>query len=230
MFSNAASPCATQTCTLSSRSRLPCMRRPGTFLLFTPTQSGKSSCTASMTCVLCCRVVQAVCGGTHTIALTEEGRIFIWGRGSFGAWPVGSRMQVAASSMRCLLPACPMCIYFQGLFKSYACPHQRLSETLRQMLTWCCCCDYRPPGHRHRAGPLLANRPQPARCTALLRCPAESSLCLYSSGVVIHAAAVLRQCGMLSEQRGSKHPRWIMTCQAATGCHRLSPVDHYQKQ
>jgi alpha-tubulin suppressor-like RCC1 family protein len=32
-------------------------------------------------------VVQAVCGGTHTIALTDEGRIFIWGRGSFGATP-----------------------------------------------------------------------------------------------------------------------------------------------
>ena len=30
-------------------------------------------------------MVQAVCGGTHTIALTDEGRIFIWGRGSFGA-------------------------------------------------------------------------------------------------------------------------------------------------
>lgn len=33
------------------------------------------------------RVVQAVCGGTHTMALTAEGRIFIWGRGSFGAPP-----------------------------------------------------------------------------------------------------------------------------------------------
>lgn len=29
-------------------------------------------------------VVQAVCGGTHTMALTVEGRIYIWGRGSFG--------------------------------------------------------------------------------------------------------------------------------------------------
>lgn len=31
------------------------------------------------------KVVQAVCGGTHTMVLTAEGRIYIWGRGSFGA-------------------------------------------------------------------------------------------------------------------------------------------------
>ncbi len=35
------------------------------------------------------RVVQAACGGTHTLALTAEGRIFIWGRGSFGRLGLG---------------------------------------------------------------------------------------------------------------------------------------------
>eukprot|EP01025_Chloroclados_australasicus_P016188 TRINITY_DN18019_c0_g1_i2.p1 TRINITY_DN18019_c0_g1~~TRINITY_DN18019_c0_g1_i2.p1 ORF type:complete len:499 (-),score=79.40 TRINITY_DN18019_c0_g1_i2:435-1931(-) len=30
------------------------------------------------------RVVQARCGGSHTVCLTEEGRLFIFGRGSFG--------------------------------------------------------------------------------------------------------------------------------------------------
>ena len=30
------------------------------------------------------KVVQASCGGTHTMALTQEGRIFAWGRCSFG--------------------------------------------------------------------------------------------------------------------------------------------------
>ncbi|CAL5222769.1 g5181 [Coccomyxa viridis] len=30
------------------------------------------------------RIVQASCGGTHTMVLSSEGRIFVWGRGSFG--------------------------------------------------------------------------------------------------------------------------------------------------
>ena len=30
------------------------------------------------------RVVQASCGGTHTMALTDRGRLFVWGRASFG--------------------------------------------------------------------------------------------------------------------------------------------------
>lgn len=30
------------------------------------------------------RVVQAACGGTHTMVLTDEGRIFSWGRCSYG--------------------------------------------------------------------------------------------------------------------------------------------------
>ncbi|KAL3132366.1 hypothetical protein ABBQ32_008942 [Trebouxia sp. C0010 RCD-2024] len=35
------------------------------------------------------RVVQASCGGTHTMVLTAEGRIFGWGRGSFGRLGTG---------------------------------------------------------------------------------------------------------------------------------------------
>eukprot|EP00884_Botryococcus_braunii_P004691 jgi/Botrbrau1/14222/Bobra.0254s0011.1 len=34
-------------------------------------------------------VVQISCGGTHTLALTQEGRIFAWGRGSFGRLGTG---------------------------------------------------------------------------------------------------------------------------------------------
>ena len=36
--------------------------------------------------VTCC---QASCGGTHTMVLTAEGRIFGWGRGSFGRLGTG---------------------------------------------------------------------------------------------------------------------------------------------
>ncbi|KAK9908666.1 hypothetical protein WJX75_001202 [Coccomyxa subellipsoidea] len=36
------------------------------------------------------RVVQASCGGTHTMVLTSEGRIYTWGRGSFGRLGTGT--------------------------------------------------------------------------------------------------------------------------------------------
>ena len=36
------------------------------------------------------RVVEASCGGTHTVVVTDEGRIFIWGRGSFGRLGTGT--------------------------------------------------------------------------------------------------------------------------------------------
>lgn len=29
-------------------------------------------------------IVQAACGGTHTMVLTDEGRVFSWGRCSYG--------------------------------------------------------------------------------------------------------------------------------------------------
>lgn len=41
-------------------------------------------------------VVQAVCGGTHTMALTAEGRIYIWGRGSFGRLGLGGERNCPA--------------------------------------------------------------------------------------------------------------------------------------
>lgn len=34
--------------------------------------------------------VQASCGGTHTMVLTSEGRIYTWGRGSFGRLGTGT--------------------------------------------------------------------------------------------------------------------------------------------
>lgn len=49
-------------------------------------QGGQQWSNCSQCLSNCCRVVQAVCGGTHTTALTDAGRIFIWGRGSFGAF------------------------------------------------------------------------------------------------------------------------------------------------
>lgn len=36
------------------------------------------------------RVVEASCGGTHTVVVTDEGRILIWGRGSFGRLGTGT--------------------------------------------------------------------------------------------------------------------------------------------
>jgi hypothetical protein len=38
---------------------------------------------------MCCHV-QASCGGTHTMVLTSEGRIYTWGRGSFGRLGTGT--------------------------------------------------------------------------------------------------------------------------------------------
>eukprot|EP00890_Picochlorum_soloecismus_P003284 jgi/Picsp_1/3957/NSC_01469-R1_ran gtpase binding len=35
------------------------------------------------------RVIEVSCGGTHTVAVTDEGRLFIWGRGSFGRLGTG---------------------------------------------------------------------------------------------------------------------------------------------
>ena len=41
-------------------------------------------------------VVQVACGGSHTIALTQEGRVFIWGRGSFGRLGMATGRDAAA--------------------------------------------------------------------------------------------------------------------------------------
>lgn len=36
------------------------------------------------------KVVHASCGGTHTVVLTADSRVFVWGRGSFGRLGTGS--------------------------------------------------------------------------------------------------------------------------------------------
>eukprot|EP00889_Picochlorum_renovo_P001271 jgi/Picre1/28301/NNA_003707.t1 len=41
------------------------------------------------------RIVEASCGGTHTVVVTDEGRILIWGRGSFGRLGTGGRHTMA---------------------------------------------------------------------------------------------------------------------------------------
>lgn len=43
-------------------------------------------CLILLICLVGC---QASCGGTHTMVLTAEGRIFGWGRGSFGRLGTG---------------------------------------------------------------------------------------------------------------------------------------------
>jgi Regulator of chromosome condensation (RCC1) repeat len=51
-------------------------------------------------------IVQASCGGTHTMVLSAEGRIFIWGRGSFGRLGTGYERD-AASPVEVILPGAP---------------------------------------------------------------------------------------------------------------------------
>ncbi|KAK9811056.1 hypothetical protein WJX73_009758 [Symbiochloris irregularis] len=50
------------------------------------------------------RVVQATCGGSHTAVLTEHGRIYTWGRASFGRLGVGNTSRDAVSPVEILLP------------------------------------------------------------------------------------------------------------------------------
>jgi hypothetical protein len=53
------------------------------------------------------KVVEATCGGTHTIVVTEEGRCFIWGRGSFGRLGTGSGQKDSLSPVEVKLPGGP---------------------------------------------------------------------------------------------------------------------------
>jgi len=53
------------------------------------------------------KVVEATCGGTHTIVVTEEGRCFIWGRGSFGRLGTGSGQKDCLSPVEVKLPGGP---------------------------------------------------------------------------------------------------------------------------
>jgi len=56
--------------------------------------------------------MQASCGGTHTMVLSNEGRIFVWGRGSFGRLGSGtekdhySPVEVFLPGMPCILLCC----------------------------------------------------------------------------------------------------------------------------
>ncbi len=52
------------------------------------------------------RAVQASCGGTHTMALTDTGRLFVWGRASFGRLGLGSERD-ALSPVEVFLPGEP---------------------------------------------------------------------------------------------------------------------------
>jgi len=51
-------------------------------------------------------VMQASCGGTHTMVLSNEGRIFVWGRGSFGRLGSGTEKD-HYSPVEVFLPGMP---------------------------------------------------------------------------------------------------------------------------
>lgn len=50
------------------------------------------------------RVVQAACGGSHTVVLTEHGHILTWGRGSFGRLGTGKECKDALAPVEVKLP------------------------------------------------------------------------------------------------------------------------------
>ncbi len=52
------------------------------------------------------RAPQGSCGGTHTLVLTAEGRIFTWGRGSFGRLGTGVEKDCHAP-VEVFLPGAP---------------------------------------------------------------------------------------------------------------------------
>jgi hypothetical protein len=49
-------------------------------------------------------VVQVAAGGTHTMALTSEGRMFVWGRASYGRLGLGERARDVYEPEECVLP------------------------------------------------------------------------------------------------------------------------------
>jgi hypothetical protein len=49
-------------------------------------------------------VVQVAAGGTHTMALTSEGRVFIWGRASYGRLGLGEGARDVYEPEECVLP------------------------------------------------------------------------------------------------------------------------------
>lgn len=52
------------------------------------------------------RVVEASCGGTHTLVVTDGGRMFVWGRGSFGRLGTGTEKDYF-SPVEVMLPGGP---------------------------------------------------------------------------------------------------------------------------
>ena len=60
-------------------------------------------------------VVQVACGGSHTMALTHEGRVFVWGRESFGRLGVATQrdafspVEVHLSGETLLASRIPIC-------------------------------------------------------------------------------------------------------------------------
>ena len=63
------------------------------------------------------RVIQASCGGTHTMVLTAEGRIFGWGRGSFGRLGTGHEKD-HHSPVEIFLPGQPLSQFIQPINRS----------------------------------------------------------------------------------------------------------------
>jgi len=57
------------------------------------------------------RAPQGSCGGTHTLVLTAEGRIFTWGRGSFGRLGTGVEKDCHAP-VEVFLPGAPQRLGF----------------------------------------------------------------------------------------------------------------------
>ncbi len=57
--------------------------------------------------------VQASCGGTHTMVLSSEGRIFVWGRGSFGRLGSGTEKD-HYSPVEVFLPGMSTSPYLSG--------------------------------------------------------------------------------------------------------------------
>jgi alpha-tubulin suppressor-like RCC1 family protein len=49
-------------------------------------------------------IVQVAAGGTHTLALSTQGRMYVWGRASFGRLGTGSEQQDLYSPAEIQLP------------------------------------------------------------------------------------------------------------------------------
>ena len=78
----------------------------------------------------CC--VQASAGGTHTCVLTREGRIFTWGRGSFGRLGIGIATKDHHSPVEVLLPGMHL--------TASICPQNRLLQCRLPRIA----CDFLP--------------------------------------------------------------------------------------